>query len=310
MPNSRPRFYDGPLIEGRGTDLQDARRSEARDGSQGELVRNWPATDSATVPQRRSRLPSQGNAGSGSDRISVNQRWVLERHGDMLLSRTELSAWHRPEDTDEVLAHFAIALDKPRPMGSCYRSIIKGLLGIVLLAAAAGAGAYSDVIINRANELFAELVAAPAVVDPKSAMPVAAGPQSTAPVLIVPASAAPGVVVVPAPPAPATVSLQDGIASAVRQMRASLPKKIDALTSMIGVENRGTRIIYENQIAMDSARIDDVRKRGLVQLIVANTCGAPGPRSLLELGGSFRYVYRDMNAKPVITADVTKQDCI
>jgi hypothetical protein len=79
---------------------------------------------------------------------------------------------------------------------------------------------------------------------------------------------------------------------------------------MIDVGNQGTRIIYKDQIAIDGARIDDVRKRELLRLIVANTCGTPGPRSLLELGGSFRYVYVDKNAKPVMTVDVTKQDCI
>ena len=211
---------------------------------------------------------------------------------------------HRPEDTDEVLAHFAIALDKPQSVRSRYRTIVKALLGIVLLAAAAGAGAYGDVIISRANELFAELTGVPAVVGPESTAQATAGPQSAAPV-----SAAPAVAT-QAPPAPATISLQDGIASVVTRMRASLPKKIDALTSMIGVENQGTRIIYKDQIAMNGARIDDVRKHGLLRLIVANTCRTPGPRSLLELGGSFRYVYLDINAKPVMTVDVTKQDCI
>ena len=48
----------------------------------------------------------------------------------------------------------------------------------------------------------------------------------------------------------------------------------------------------------------------MVQLIIANTCNTPGPRKLLELGVSFRYVYLDMKAKPVLTTDVTKQNCV
>jgi hypothetical protein len=222
----------------------------------------------------------------------------------MLLSRTQLCMLHRPEDADEVLAYLAIALNKPQPLRLGHSTIAKAVFGIVLIAAAVGAGAYGNVIIGHENELSAQLTEVPAVVGPKLTVQTTAIPQSPA---LVPAAPA---VAVQAPPAPAAISLQDQIASAVIQMRASLPKKIDAVTSAIGVEHQGTMIIYKDQIAMDGARIGDLRKRELLRSIVANTCSAPGPRSLLGLGVSFRYVYFDLNSKPVITVDVTKQDCV
>jgi hypothetical protein len=93
-------------------------------------------------------------------------------------------------------------------------------------------------------------------------------------------------------------------------MRATLPQKIDALTSMVGVASEGTRIIFENQIAMDGTKIDNAKKSKILQLITANTCNTPGPRRLLELGASFRYMYFDLKAKPVIMTDVTRKNCI
>lgn len=222
----------------------------------------------------------------------------------MLLSRAEFSGWHRTENINEVnindlLAQFAIVLDQSTSSRRM-RSVVSIFFGIVLLAAGAVAGAYRDDLVSRARVFFMPMTAVPTAAALESAAPIAAGPALVAPVVVAAPQAA----------APAAVSLEETISSVVNQMRARLPKKIDAITSMLWVENQGTKIIYENQIAMDGAKIDYAKKVKMLQVIVANNCNTPGPRKLLQLGASFRYVYVDINAKPVTTIDVTGRNCI
>jgi hypothetical protein len=148
---------------------------------------------------------------------------------------------------NDLLAQFAIALNRHQSSPSRDRSIVRALLGIILLVGAAAAGAYGDVAIRRANEFFTP-----------AGVPTAAGPASTA-VVVGQTSAVP-VATTREAPAP-TISLEEGVARAVDQIRAGLPRKIDAITTVVGVRNEGTKIIYENKIAMGGAKIDEAKKR-------------------------------------------------
>jgi hypothetical protein len=235
----------------------------------------------------------------------------------MLVSCTESGDWHRIENVGEALAHFAFAPEQPRARRSPHRWIMKAFFGIVLLAVAAGAGAFGDVVMTRANEFFAPPTVAPAVSAPTLAATTIVA-ASTAPVVAAPTPAATTiattstapVVATQEAPAPVPISLEEGVGRAVNQIRASLPRQIDALVSVVGVKNEGTRIIYENKIAMDGAKINSAKKGKMTEQIIANTCNTPGPRKLLELGVAFRYSYIDIKEKPVMIADVTKQNCI
>jgi hypothetical protein len=235
----------------------------------------------------------------------------------MLVSCTESGDWHRVENVGEMLAHFAFAPEQPRARRSLHRWIMKASFSIILLAVAAGAGAFGHVVMTRANDFFTPPTVAPAVSAPTTAATTMAT-ASTPPVVAAPPLAATAIaatstapVVTPQEaPAPATISLEEGVGRAVNQIRASLPRQIDALVSVVGVKNEGTRIIYENKIAMDGAKINNTKKAKMTEQIIANTCNSPGPRKLLELGVAFRYLYIDMKEKPVMIADVTKQNCV
>lgn len=229
----------------------------------------------------------------------------------MLVSCTESGDWHRVENVGEMLAHLAFATEQPRARRSPHRWITKAFFSIILLAVAAGAGAFGHVVMTRANDFFTPPTVAPAVSAPTTAattLATASTPPPLAATAIAATSTAPFVTPQEAP-APATISLEEGVGRAVNQIRASLPRQIDALVSVVGVKNEGTRIIYENKIAMDGAKINNAKKAKMTEQITANTCNTPGPRKLLELGVAFRYLYIDMKEKPVMIADVTKQNC-
>jgi hypothetical protein len=113
-------------------------------------------------------------------------------------------------------------------------------------------------------------------------------------------------------PASATqfsADIEDGLAKAVGGMRADLPKRIDSTTTLMWVSYSGTKMIYDNRLEIEAAKVDDSTKKKLSQLITINTCGSPASRKLLDLGGSYRYVYSDIHAKIVMTVDIYKDNC-
>jgi hypothetical protein len=113
----------------------------------------------------------------------------------------------------------------------------------------------------------------------------------------------------PEPATQVSADIEDGLAKAVGGMRADLPKRIDATTTLMWVSYSGTKMIYDNRLELEAAKIDDGTKKKLSQLITVNTCGSPASRKLLDLGGSYRYVYSDIHAKVVMTVDITRDNC-
>ena len=93
------------------------------------------------------------------------------------------------------------------------------------------------------------------------------------------------------------------------QLRAELPKKIDEMTTLTWVKSEGTKLIYENRVAVEAAKLDDAMKGKLRHSVITNVCGATGTRKILALGGSFQYVYADLAGKPLMTIDVAKSNC-
>jgi hypothetical protein len=115
---------------------------------------------------------------------------------------------------------------------------------------------------------------------------------------------------VAAPSSSATApDLEKGLASALVKIRMDLPKKIDATTVLTGVRNEGTKMIFDNLIVADASKFDDAMKEKLRQSVIRNVCGGTETRRILDIGGSFRYLYADTEAKPVMTIDVVQRTC-
>lgn len=103
--------------------------------------------------------------------------------------------------------------------------------------------------------------------------------------------------------------LEKGLASALVKIRADLPRKIDATTVLTGVRNEGTKMIFDNLIVVDAGKFDDATKEKLRLSVVKNVCGGAETRRILDIGGSFRYLYADTEARPVMTIDVVQRTC-
>jgi hypothetical protein len=107
----------------------------------------------------------------------------------------------------------------------------------------------------------------------------------------------------------AAFDLEKELASAVLKIRMDLPKKIDATTVITGVWSEGTKMIFENLIVADTSKFDDATKEKLRQSVIKNVCGGAESRRIMDIGGSFRYRYADVEAKPVMTVDVVQRAC-
>lgn len=106
-----------------------------------------------------------------------------------------------------------------------------------------------------------------------------------------------------------TPDLEKGLASALVKIRADLPRKIDATTVLTGVRNEGTKMIFDNLIVADASKFDDAMKEKMRLSVIKNVCGGAETRRILDIGGSFRYLYADTEAKPVMTIDVVQRAC-
>jgi hypothetical protein len=104
--------------------------------------------------------------------------------------------------------------------------------------------------------------------------------------------------------------IEAGFEKALIKMRAEVPKKIDEITTLTWVRYEGTTMIYENRLAINAAKVDDAMKGKIAQLIVKNVCATAETRRLLNLGASFRFVYSDLDARPVMMVDAVKQNCL
>jgi GYF domain 2 len=113
------------------------------------------------------------------------------------------------------------------------------------------------------------------------------------------------------PPSSSTTAfdLEKGLAIAVVKIRADLPRKIDATTVLTGVRNEGTKMIFDNLIVADANKFDDAMKEKLRLSVIKTVCGGAETRSILDIGGSFRYLYAGTEGKPVMTIDVVQRTC-
>ncbi len=116
--------------------------------------------------------------------------------------------------------------------------------------------------------------------------------------------------VLSAPASSATApDLEKELASALVNIRPDLLRKIDATTVLTGVRNEGTKIIFDNLILADGNKFDDAMKEKLRLSVIKNVCGGTETRRILNIGGSFRYLYADTEAKPLVTIDVIQSTC-
>ena len=131
----------------------------------------------------------------------------------MLVACTEYGGLQKVGNIEGVLGHFVLAAEQPHPRRSTLRSIMRACVGIILLAIAVGVGAFGNDIIARSNRFLTLLAVVPAV---STATANTTAPARTAPIVAALEAPAPVMVATQWPPAPVTVSLEEGVGSAVK----------------------------------------------------------------------------------------------
>jgi hypothetical protein len=112
-------------------------------------------------------------------------------------------------------------------------------------------------------------------------------------------------------PSAATITkgLEERLAKSLAPFEATLPRKIDDLTTLVSARNEGTKMIFGNRLETDGGKIDDDMKARLREVVTKNVCADKQSRDILDSGGSYRFVYTDINTKPVTTVDIVRSDC-
>jgi hypothetical protein len=112
-------------------------------------------------------------------------------------------------------------------------------------------------------------------------------------------------------PSAATLAekIEEGLSKGAEQLRATLPKKVDDVTTLTWVTHEGSKMIYGNRLELEGTQIDNAAKGRIREIVTKNVCKNGEMRKVLDLGGSYRYVYTDNKAKPVLTVDISSSNC-
>jgi uncharacterized protein DUF4339 len=104
-------------------------------------------------------------------------------------------------------------------------------------------------------------------------------------------------------------TLQERIAKGFAGLGATLPKKVDDVTTMISARSEGTKVIFGYRLDVDGGRLNDIVKARVREVATKDICAERQSRDVLDLGGTFQLVYIDISGRPVTTVDIAKSNC-
>jgi GYF domain 2 len=103
--------------------------------------------------------------------------------------------------------------------------------------------------------------------------------------------------------------IEHGFQQAEQRLRPTLPKKIDDVTTLIGIGHDGLTMIYDNRLEVEGSRIDDATKAEMRDQVTRAVCGKAEMTSTLRFGASYRYTYVDSKDEPLMSIDVGEKEC-
>jgi hypothetical protein len=103
--------------------------------------------------------------------------------------------------------------------------------------------------------------------------------------------------------------IEQGFQQAEQRLRPTLPKKIDDVTTLIGIGHDGLTMIYDNRLEVEGSRIDDATKAEMRDQVTRAVCGKAEMTSTLRFGASYRYTYVDSKDEPLMSIDVGEKEC-
>jgi len=103
--------------------------------------------------------------------------------------------------------------------------------------------------------------------------------------------------------------LEERIAKNFEGFEATLPKKVDDLTTLVSAKHDGATVTFTYRVDVDGSRLDDQVKAKVREIATKNICAEKQSREILDLGGSFHLDYIDKDAKTVTTVDIIRSNC-
>ena len=89
-------------------------------------------------------------------------------------------------------------------------------------------------------------------------------------------------------------TLAEELATAATQVRATLPQRIDEITTATGVEARGTELVYQMSLSVEVPQAQQATvRRALQDLNQTRLCNNASISALMQRGGSMRHIYTD-----------------
>ena len=89
-------------------------------------------------------------------------------------------------------------------------------------------------------------------------------------------------------------TLAEQMAAAVPQLRATLPKQVDDITTWTGIDAQGTEFVYEMSVSVTvpAERLAEIG-RTIQDTNQSRLCADPSSGGLIRRGASMRHHYRD-----------------
>ena len=103
--------------------------------------------------------------------------------------------------------------------------------------------------------------------------------------------------------------LEERIVKSFEGFEATLPKKVDDLTTMVSAKHEGATVTFGYRVDVDGSRLGDQVKAKVREIATKDICAATRSREILDLGGSFHLDYVDKDEKPVTAVDIAKSNC-
>jgi hypothetical protein len=82
---------------------------------------------------------------------------------------------------------------------------------------------------------------------------------------------------------------------AAKRFNATLPKKVDEKTTLESVSAQGTQLIYHYRVDFARADIKPGALDAFKPTVAAKVCNAADMKSIVRIGGSYRYEWIDRN---------------
>ena len=100
--------------------------------------------------------------------------------------------------------------------------------------------------------------------------------------------------------------LASGFQQAVQELKPTLPRKLDEVTTLIDVASDGIVMIYDHTVTLN---LTPAIQEKLAEHLRKTVCGTEAMRQTLVWGATYRYSYQDKDGNPITAFDITGRDC-